>query len=63
MPGDPSECRKQAENCLRLARVAPMSVLSTHFEELAKRWLRVADDLERAEAYLAKVRAAKDQAG
>jgi hypothetical protein len=63
VPGDPSECRKQAENCLRLARVAPMSVLSAHFEELAQRWLRVADDLERAEAYLAKLRAAKDQAG
>jgi site-specific DNA recombinase len=61
VPGDPSECRKQAENCLRLARVAPM--LSAHFEELAQRWLRVADDLERAEAYLAKLRAAKDQAG
>jgi hypothetical protein len=57
MPSDPKECRKQAENCLRLAKIAQTSELATQFERLAQSWLRVADDLEKAEAYLVKLHA------
>jgi hypothetical protein len=59
MPGDPKECGKQAENCLRLAKIAQTSELATQFERLAQSWLRVADDLEKAEAYLMNLHAGK----
>ena len=63
MAGDPSECRNHAANCRRLAKTAPTSILAAHFEELARRWLKVADDIERAEAYLDELREAEKKFG
>ena len=63
MPGNPKECRSHAENCRRLAKTAPTSIRAAHFEELARRWLKVADDLEAYEAYLAELREAEKKAG
>ena len=63
MPSDPNECRRHATNCRRLAKTAPTSFLAAHFEELARRWLKVADDLEPDEAYLAELREAEKKAG
>jgi hypothetical protein len=46
MSGDPYECRKHAQRCLEVAKVAPSSFIANHFEDLARHWLRVADNLE-----------------
>jgi hypothetical protein len=53
MPGDPKECREYAKRCLELASDAPPSSLAkARFEDLAKTWIRLATDLEHAEALL-----------
>jgi hypothetical protein len=52
MIGNPEECRKHAKECLALARSAPTLFVRTKFESLAHSWLRLADELERAEAVL-----------
>jgi len=53
----------QAENSLRLAETAPSSDLAEQFGRLAQSWLRVADDLEKAEAHLAELRFRKKKVG
>jgi molecular chaperone GrpE (heat shock protein) len=57
--GDPNECRKHAAKCRRLAETAPNEMIAADFEELAQRFLKVADDLERAEARVAALRGAE----
>jgi hypothetical protein len=52
MTGDPKECREHARQCLEQARSAPTLLVMTRFESLAHLWLRLAEDLERAEALL-----------
>jgi len=36
MPGDPKECREQANQCLELASKAPSPLSKARFEELAQ---------------------------
>jgi hypothetical protein len=50
MPGDPKECRRHALRCTQLAKKATDSQLKAVLRMLAKRWLRLAVELERAEA-------------
>ena len=53
MFGNPQECREHAKDCLELASEAPPSSLAkARFEELAKTWIRLAKDLEHANALL-----------
>jgi hypothetical protein len=52
MPGDPSDCRKHAKNCLRLAAEAHTPQAKETFESLAETWLRLAADLETSKALL-----------
>ena len=52
MTGDPKECREHARQCLEQARSAPTLLVMTRFESLAHSWIRLAEDLERAEALL-----------
>jgi hypothetical protein len=52
MPGDPSECREHAKNCLRLAAEANNQQAKETFESLVETWLRLAADLEAAKALL-----------
>jgi hypothetical protein len=53
MPGDPKECREHAKRCLELASEAtPSSLAKARFKDLAKTWIRLATDLEHAEALL-----------
>jgi hypothetical protein len=56
MFGNPRECREHAEKCLEQARSAPTLLVMTKFESLAHSWLRLAEDLERAEALLEQVK-------
>ena len=52
MPGDPKECRQHALNCVRLAQTAVTPQSREHFANLAQTWVRLAEDLERAQAFL-----------
>ena len=50
MPGDPEECRKQATNCRDMAEAAVSPLAKARFEELARTWTLLANDLEQAKA-------------
>ena len=52
MPGDPKECRQHALNCVRLAQTATTPQSREHFANLAQTWVRLAEELERAQAFL-----------
>jgi hypothetical protein len=43
-------CQASAKECLKQARSARTLLVMTRFESLAHSWLRLADELERAEA-------------
>jgi hypothetical protein len=55
MSGDPKECREHARRCLERARSATSLALVAKFESLAHSWLRLAEDLERAEALVRRL--------
>ena len=55
MPGDPKECRQQALNCVRLAQTATTPQSSEHFANLAQTWVRLAEELESAQAFLSSL--------
>jgi hypothetical protein len=46
MPGDPRECRQQAQECLRLARQATSDPARQDYNALAYTWTRLADMFE-----------------
>ena len=48
MPGDPKECRQHALQCTELAERAESFERAQAFRNLAKQWLRMAAELERA---------------
>jgi hypothetical protein len=48
MPTDPMECRKRALRCSELAERATNSQVKAVLTYLAKHWLKMAVDLERA---------------
>jgi hypothetical protein len=52
MPGDPKECRWHALACVRLAQTSTSPHAREHFANLARTWIRLADDLERSQAFL-----------
>ena len=58
-PNDPTECRRHADNCRRLAKIAPTALLAAQYLRLATRWLCVADELEEAEVLVAAFRQAE----
>jgi hypothetical protein len=53
MPGDPKECRQHALNCVRLAQTSSSQQARDQFANLARTWIRLADEIERTEAFLA----------
>jgi len=63
MFGNPRECREHAQECLKQARSAPTLLVMTKFESLAHSWLRLADELERAEAVLRRFKEPMRKAG
>jgi hypothetical protein len=56
MFGDPKECREHARRCFESARSASTLAMMVRFEGLAHSWLRLAEDLERAEALLERLK-------
>jgi hypothetical protein len=50
MPGDPEECRQHALRCTELAEQADSPERAKVFRNLAKQWLKMAIELERAYA-------------
>ena len=60
---DHEECRRLAASCRRLAKTAPTSFLAAKLEELANKWLDVADELEQAEIALHNYRTREKNTG
>jgi hypothetical protein len=52
MPGDPKECRQHALACVRLAQTSASPQAREQFANLAHTWLRLAAELEQAQALL-----------
>ena len=52
MPGDPKECRQHALFCVRLAQTSASPQAREEFANLARTWIRLADDLEQSRAFL-----------
>jgi hypothetical protein len=52
MSGDPSQCREQAAECVRLANEGATQQSRDEFIELAQVWLKVAAQLESDKALL-----------
>ena len=52
MPGDPNECRAHAARCEELAKMAENPEHARVLTNLARQWLRLALQLERAQAVL-----------
>jgi hypothetical protein len=50
MPGDPKECRAHAARCEELAKTAERPEHARVLTHLARQWLRLALQLERAQA-------------
>ena len=46
MPLEPKECRLQALTCERLAERSTSPMVKGAYADLAKKWLKVADDLQ-----------------
>jgi hypothetical protein len=55
MPGDPKECRQHARNCMHLAKGASTPELRDHFAKLSRTWLKLAEELEQTEVFLAVI--------
>jgi len=47
---DPNQCRKHAQECSRLAMSSRSTDACKRFEELARTWMRLAVEIERAHA-------------
>lgn len=52
MPGDPTTCREHARRCAELAALVATSEEREHFLSLERTWIRLAAELESAEAFL-----------
>ena len=52
MPGDPKECRQHALTCAELAEKADSPARAQIFKNLANQWLKLAVELERAQALM-----------
>lgn len=50
MPSDPKECRQRASRCAELAEQTADPELKAVLESLVERWLKLAADLEHAQA-------------
>ena len=52
MPGDPQECRQQAQDCLRLAQNATSGPAREDYKALAHTWTELANVFESDNALL-----------
>jgi hypothetical protein len=52
MPGNPEECRQHALACVRLAQTSATPQARDHFAKLARTWIRLAEELEKAQVFL-----------
>lgn len=53
MPGDPKECRQHALECLRLVKTSATQEDREHFAQLARTWIKLAEEIEQSQAFLA----------
>ena len=55
MPGDPKECRQHALECARLAKTSATREDREHFAQLARTWIKLAEDIEQSQALLDEI--------
>ena len=48
MPGNPTEAREHAANCMLIAETSTSPTVQQTFVDLAKQWDRLANELEKA---------------
>jgi hypothetical protein len=53
---DPEECRRLSASCKRLGKTAPSSFLAAKLEEMAKKWLDVAKELDEVQSAIQRDR-------
>jgi hypothetical protein len=53
MPGDPKECRQHALECARLAQTSATQDDREHFAQLARTWIKLAEEIEQDQAFIA----------
>ena len=53
MPGDPNECRRHALECVRLAQTSATPQSREHFAQLARTWIKLAEEIEQNESLVA----------
>ena len=58
MPGDPRECRQQAQDCVRLAQEASSDEARQDYTALANTWMQLANMYESDDALLKGLSAA-----
>ena len=63
MPGDPSECRRHALNCVKLAEKAVSASDREHLLNLAKTWRQLADELEATRSLFNSINGIEMKAG
>ena len=61
MPGDPNECRQQAERCAELARLANTPEGRETFLSLQMTWIRLAMELTQAKALIEATKALEEE--
>jgi hypothetical protein len=55
MLGDPNECRARASYCAEVAAETTSTIIKTTFSDLARRWTKLATDIEMAVALRAEL--------
>jgi hypothetical protein len=58
--GDPTECRQHALTCVQLVETA---ATQQNFAKLARTWIRLAEDLERSQAFLVATKEDEEELG
>jgi len=61
MPGDPKECRQNAECCAELARLASTPEARDTFLSLQVTWIRLAMELDQATALIDATQEAEEE--
>jgi hypothetical protein len=63
MPGDPRECRQHALTSVQLVQTAATQQAREDFAKLARTWIRLAEELEQSQVFLAAVKEDQEELG
>jgi hypothetical protein len=63
MPGDAKQCRQRALNCMLEAKAARTPQARENFANLARSWIKLAEEFELTQALLAEVELKEPEEG